>query len=142
MIFLDTSALVKRYALESGSDAVLRFMEDDSEWAASSLARTEAEVTLCHLGSQGRNGSPVRRRLREDWDRFVAVPVDTACLSKAAEVGCEHRIRTLDAIHLAAALRLPGQITFLSFDRRQSAVAEVLGLDAPDLETWPSPGSS
>jgi predicted nucleic acid-binding protein len=73
----------------------------------------------------------VQRRLQDDWDRFAVVPVDAACLSLAGELGCEHRVRTLDAIHLAAAMRLPGPVTFLSFDRQQAEAAGRLGLHVP-----------
>ncbi|CAN5670524.1 hypothetical protein BH23CHL8_BH23CHL8_28730 [soil metagenome] len=128
MIFLDTSALVKRYAIESGSDEVLRLMDEDAGWAASAATRTEAEVTLCHLGPEGRPGSAVHRRLQDDWDRFAVVPVDADCLAHAAAIGCEQRLRTLDAIHLAAALRLPAPLDFLTFDHQQAAAARRLGL--------------
>ncbi|HKZ92484.1 MAG TPA: type II toxin-antitoxin system VapC family toxin [Candidatus Limnocylindrales bacterium] len=129
MIFLDTSALVKRYVAEPGSDTVRRCMDDDFDWAASALARTEAKVTLCHRGSEGRLASPPQRQLDLDWDRFAVIPIDAECLSLAVMLGCQHRIQTLDAIHLAAALRLPEPVAFLSFDRHQSDVARVLGLE-------------
>ena len=129
MIALDTSALMKRYVDEPGTDIVRRAMHEDPAWAASSLARSEAQVSLCHRGPEGETGSRSQRDLAEDWDRFLAVPIDAACLALTAEIGCTHRVRTLDAIHLAAALRLPGPVSFLSFDRRQSEAAEALGLD-------------
>lgn len=102
-------------------------MDKDLDWAASVLARSEARVTLCHRGPEGSLGSPDQRRLTEDWDRFTIVPVDEECLSSAETIGCQHRVRTLDAIHLAAAQRTPNA-AFLSFDRRQADVARALGL--------------
>jgi hypothetical protein len=129
VIFLDTSALVKRYAEERGTDLVRRYMSQDLEWAASALARAETAVTLCHLGAEGRYGSPSQRHLEADWNRFLVVPLDAECLSAAATIGCRHKVRTLDAIHLAAASRLPPQVTFISFDRRQSDAARALGLE-------------
>jgi len=128
LILLDSSALVKRYADEIGSELVARHMREDGDWTASELARTETEIALCRLGPEGGIGSPLRRLFAEDWDRFLAVPLDAACLRLASELGCEHPLRTLDAIHLAAALRLPGEVRFLSFDRRQTEVATILGL--------------
>jgi len=135
VIFLDTSALVKRYVTESGSDVVLRHMTLDSDWAASALARTEARVALCRRGPEGRIGSPAQLRLAEDWDRFVTVPIDPDCLALAEELGCQQGIRALGAIHLAAALRLPGDVRFLSFDRRQTEVATILGLSVIATDT-------
>jgi hypothetical protein len=44
-------------------------------------------------------------------------------------VGCSERIRTLDALHLAAADRLPRPVTFLTFDGRQGQAGRSLGLE-------------
>ena len=128
MIFLDSSALLKRYLDEPASESVARYMSDDTEWTASELARTETEIALCRLGPEGAIGSQPQRSLAGDWDRFLVVPVDAACLRMAAAIGCEHRARTLDAIHVAAALRVPAPVTFLSFDRRQAVIAAAMGL--------------
>ena len=134
MIFLDTSALVKRYVAEPGSETVLRHMDQDLDWAASALGRTEARVTLCHRGPEGDIGSPVQQRLVRDWDRFVVVPMDPECLALAEDIGCRQRVRTLDAIHLAAAVRLRREAAFLSFDRQQREAAAALGLSLVPLE--------
>jgi predicted nucleic acid-binding protein len=129
MLFLDTSALLKRYVLEEGTDLVLESMAQDGSWTASALAQAETEVTLCHLGLSRRAETEQRRRLRADWERFLVVPVDGRCLLRATEVGCQHRVRTLDAIHLAAAERLPGPLSFLTFDLRQAAAAQAMSLE-------------
>jgi len=128
LIFLDTSALLKRYVEEPGSDVVGRLMADDPDWAASALARTETRVSLCHRGQEGGIDSDAQQQLARDWDRFLSVPIDTACLASAQEIGCDHRVGTLDAIHLAAAMRLPADVRFLSFDQRQVEAALKLGL--------------
>ena len=126
MLFLDTSALVKRYVEEEGTELVLRRMDEDRAWAASSLARTEAEITLCRLGFGPDETDALLRRLREDWERCHVVPIDPACLGRAAEIGCQHEVRTLDALHLAAADRLPRPLVLLTFDRRQADAARSL----------------
>ncbi len=132
MLFLDTSALVKRYVEEDGTALVLRRMGEDPEWVVSAVARTEAEVTLCRLGFESNEsaalGAAVRANLREDWERCHVVPVDPACLERAAELGCRHEVRTLDALHLAAADRLPRPLVVLTFDRRQADAARAMGL--------------
>lgn len=128
MIFLDTSALVKRYVVEPGSDMVLHAMASDQDWAASVLAGTEARIALCRRGPEGAIDMPAQRQLLDDLGRFVTVSVDAQCLRDAGAIGCRHHIRTLDAIHLAAALRLP-DVTFLSFDEPQLEAARALGLE-------------
>ncbi|MBA3876178.1 MAG: hypothetical protein C0498_04445 [Anaerolinea sp.] len=128
MLFLDTSALVKRYVEEEGTDLVLRRMDEDPEWVVSAAARTEAAITLCRLGFEAEGAVNLWRRLREDWDRCHVVPVDPACLDRAAEIGCQYQIRTLDGLHLAATDRLPRPLVLLTFDRRQADVARAMDL--------------
>jgi len=126
MLFLDTSALVKRYVEEEGTELVLQRMERDPEWVVSAMARTESEITLCRLGFEPDDGADAWRRLRQDWERFHVVPVDPACLDRAAEIGCRYEVRTLDALHLAAADRLPRPLVLLTFDRRQADAARAM----------------
>lgn len=128
MLFLDTSALVKRYIEEEGTELVLRRMDEDLDWAVSAVARTEAEITFCRLGFGPGESDALQRRLGVDWERFHVVPVDVACLARAAEIGCRHEVRTLDALHLAAADRLPRPLVVLTFDRRQADAARLIDL--------------
>jgi uncharacterized protein len=128
MLFLDTSALIKRYVEEDGSPLVLRRMREDLEWVVSAVARTEAEITLCRLGFDTSGHAAVTSSLSEDWEHCHVVPTDPACLARAAELGCRYDVRTLDALHLAAADRLPRPLVMLTFDRRQADVARAMGL--------------
>jgi len=131
-LFLDTSALLKRYIDESGTREVIERMAEDERWVASALAEAEAHVALCHLLDDAQLKTQ-RRRLRQDWERFLVVPVDGLCLFEAVEIGCQQHVRTLDAIHLAAASRLPDAVRFLTFDHRQAAAARAIGLDVDDF---------
>ncbi len=128
MLFLDTSALIKRYVEEDGTTLVLRWMSEDPEWVVSAVARTEAEITLCRLGFDAGENAAAEANLREDWERCHVVPIDPACLERAAELGCQYEVRTLDALHLAAADRLPPPLVMLTFDRRQANAAREMGL--------------
>ena len=51
----------------------------------------------------------LRLALRDDWERIHVVPVDQRCLDRAAELTREQPLRTVDALHLAAADRLPAR---------------------------------
>ncbi|MBA3435174.1 MAG: type II toxin-antitoxin system VapC family toxin [Chloroflexi bacterium] len=115
--------------MEQGTPLVLELMERDREWVASALTYAETEITFCHLGYDGRMQAQTRGRLADDWERFRVVPVDGRCLARASEIGCAHDVRTLDAIHLAAADRLPRPLAFLTFDRRQAAAAREMDID-------------
>jgi predicted nucleic acid-binding protein len=132
MLLLDTSALVKRYVDEAGTEEVLSLMASDEGWCASALCHAETHVTLCHLGFEPAAEQSLARSLEADWEHFLVVPVDDLCLARAAEIGCALKVRTLDAIHLAAADRLPRPFTFVTFDARQAAGAKVLGFAVAD----------
>lgn len=128
MLVFDTSALLKRYVEEEGTVATIELMASTPDWCASALCLAEARVTLCHLGLDERSLEAATAALREDWDRFLVVPVDDLCLARAIEIGCAQRVRTLDAIHLAAADRVPPPVRFVTFDARQADAACSLGL--------------
>ena len=128
MLFLDTSALIKRYVEEDGTTLVLRRMSEDLEWVVSAVARTEAEITLCRLGFDASVTAAATSRLSEDWAHCHVVPMDPACLARAAELGCRYDVRTLDALHLAAVDRLPQPLVMLTFDRRQADAARAMGV--------------
>lgn len=134
MLMIDTSALLKRYIDEPGRDGVLTIMDAEPFWFASLLAITEARIALRRLLDDGSALTEVLRHLDDDASSLTLVPVDDLCLARAAEIGCNTTLRTLDAIHLAAADRLPRPIRFLTFDLRQRAAASSLGYEAVDPE--------
>ena len=127
-LFLDSSAIVKRYVDETGTRSVLALMEADPDWVASAAALAESEIALCHRVPQETLASTLVQALRRDWLHFDVVPTDDECLTRAAEIGSRYGTRAMDSIHLAAADRLPRPVTFVTFDRRQAEAATSLGL--------------
>jgi len=126
---LDTSALLGRYLSGPHRRVVIETMATDAVWCASALARAEALGMVDRVCDLATDSDRVRRALRDDWERIHAVPVDQRCLDRAAELTREHPLRTVDALHLAAADRLPRPVTFVTFDPRQIPVALALGFD-------------
>jgi predicted nucleic acid-binding protein len=132
-LFLDTSGLVKRYVAEPDSERAIALMDASPGITASACAAAEATLALCRAGVE----DSVLERFRSDWARIQIVPVDAECLDRAARIGCDHVVRTLDAIHLAAADRLPRPVRFLTFDARQAAAARSLGFEVVGIELPP-----
>jgi len=128
VIAIDASAFVKRYLHEPGHDLVVQAMAEDGVWCASDLCRTEAMLVLHRIASGPRQRDALWRAFRDDWDACHVVPVDDRCLARAAELGVEFGLRTVDAVHLAAADRLPRPARYLTFDRHQIPGALALGL--------------
>ena len=128
-LFVDTSALVQRYLDEPGRALVVDAMADDTTWVASALARTEVMVALHQLAAGPRQHARLWSAFRDDWDAFAVVPVDDRCLGRAVELGSSFSMRIVDAIHLAAADRLPRPARYLTFDRHQIPAAAALDFE-------------
>jgi predicted nucleic acid-binding protein len=134
MLFLDTSALLKRYVDEDGTSTVIAAMAGDREWVASALAGGETEVAIGRLPVEGNETAVRQGRFAEDWGHFRVVPVDLECLRLATSIAAERRVPMLAAIHLAAAERLPRPFRFLTFDPRRAAAARAIGFDVRGAE--------
>lgn len=128
-LFVDTSALVKRYVSDADSRLVADTMASADVWVASAMARTEAMLTLHQLAPGPHSQERLWHAFRDDWDAFLVVPVDDRCLARAVELGAEYSLRVVDAIHLAAADRLPRPVRYFTFDRRQIPGAAALGFE-------------
>lgn len=127
-VFVDASAFVKRYLHEPGHDLVVDAMSSDPVWCASELCRTETLLVLHRVASGPRMARDLWAAFRDDWDACNVVPVDDRCLARATDIGVEFGVRTVDAVHLAAADRLPRPVSYLTFDRQQIPGALALGL--------------
>lgn len=126
---LDTTALLGRFLTGPHRKVVVDAMDADRSWCASALALTEALPLVDRVTEVPGDRDLLRRALHDDWERIHVVPVDAACLDRAAELAREQPLRTVDALHLAAADRLPPPVSFVTFDPRQIPVALALGLD-------------
>jgi uncharacterized protein len=122
---LDASALVKRYVAEPDSDIVRDAMGLADRWLMCRIGYVE---TVRAVGLVG--GRPATSAVREEWHMFDVVEVDAGLAEEAAELAIDCELRSLDALHLAAALTLPVEDLFLAtWDRRLHAAARVVGLE-------------
>lgn len=120
-LYLDASALVKRYVREPGSDEIATAMDDADRVIASQLTLVEALIAV----AKG-EGTAVRK-LREDWKLAWVIDVDEALCERAAELGIKRGLRTLDAVHLASARLIDDEFAFATWDRRLHAAARAEG---------------
>lgn len=126
-VFFDTSAVVALHV----EAAVRRHAVDAlaATTCVSALALTEALALIGKLTDQPVLQADLEDALRLQWDRYAVVPMDQRCLDRAAQLMREQPLRLADALHLAAADRLPRPITFVTFDPSQIPVALALGFD-------------
>lgn len=114
MLYLDASALVKRYVEEEGSDQVRIAMTSAEAWFMCRIGFVE---TVRAIGLAA--GARVAESFRREWASFGVIEVDTALAEHAARLALAHELRSLDALHLAAAMLLPGEaVTVATWDLR------------------------
>jgi uncharacterized protein len=123
-LYLDSSALVKRYVREIGSDAIIEAMDRASAYKMCRVGFVET-VRAVALGGEADDVEKVEG----DWTRVDVIEVDRALAEDAARLAVHHRLRTLDALHLAAALTLADEgPTFATWDARLHRAARECGL--------------
>jgi uncharacterized protein len=124
MLYLDASALVKRYVAEEGSEALIAAMATAEGWA---ICRVGYVETARAIGLAAGKGAV--RRLVADWPSFDVVEVDASLAEQAAEFTFTGELRSLDALHLAAALLISSdELTLATWDVRLHRAAQNKGL--------------
>jgi predicted nucleic acid-binding protein len=126
-IYIDTSALLKRYLEEPDSDAADEHLRADGAWFSGRHTYVETRRNLARALVES---DLVRMRdvFEEDWRRITVIELDETTCRLAADIGEHTGLRTLDALHLGAAVRIgPSVVDFLSYDVRQAQAARQLG---------------
>ena len=128
-VYLDTSALVAVTVDGTARQVVIDVLEAHTNWCSSALSMGEAMALVARLTDEEVLQNDLEDSLRLLWDRLSVVPVDQTCLDRAARLTREQPVRIADAIHLAAADRLPRPVTYVTFDPAQIPVALAMGFD-------------
>jgi predicted nucleic acid-binding protein len=126
VIYLDSSALLKLLFEESESAALAQWISEraGTPMVSSELARLEVVRATRRLDA---DVVPAARALMSQLD---LIPVNGALIDEAADIG-DPLLRTLDAIHLASALSIRGDLTaFVAYDNRLFAAAEAAGMES------------
>lgn len=143
ILFADTSALLKRYIAEDGTDAVNAALLAADRLVISALTVVEATSGLVRRLAAGDLSEAeyhgMRADLLEDLTDADAIPVDLETLASAQRLVERHRLRTLDSLQLAAALACAPDL-FLCADQRLLAAAKSLGLRVRDPLAGPADG--
>ncbi len=123
-LYLDASALVKRYVDEEGSDAVLEAMGGEKTWSMCRIGFVETVRAVARGGGPEDVG-----RVERDWIGCDVVELDRGLAEHAAQLAPSSGLRALDALHLAAALSLSTEgLLFATWDTRLHRAARAHGL--------------
>lgn len=123
-VYLDSSAIVKLVVEEPETSALAVALERWPDRVSTALARVEVHRAL------RRTGQPKSARAKADavLDSLVLIRLDDAVLSRAAAFS-DANVRSLDAIHLAAALTMGDDPdALITYDARLAGLAEQEGL--------------
>jgi predicted nucleic acid-binding protein len=136
ILYLDTSALIKRYVTEKGAELVAQAIAAAMAVGSSVVCRAEMAAALATAVRMNAlpagDASAALRVFRSEWPRLVRVQASEAVIAQADSLAWEAGLRGYDAVHLASALRLRDamgeEVTFATFDRRLWQAAGEQGL--------------
>jgi uncharacterized protein len=127
-LYVDSSALLKRYVDEPDSELADSLLGSDPTLVTARHTIVEVRRNLARL-LDGRDLASARSVFARDLEVLSIVELDEVTCEGAATVAEVTGVRTLDALHLAAAQRVGGPaVPFLTFDARQAQAARALGL--------------
>lgn len=135
-LFLDSSALIKRYIDERGTEQVVRSCREAEEIVLSVICAPELISAFQRLRRERKLSTSQYRALKKDLAadlvQAAIVRLSEAVLSRTVETLEKTTVKTLDAIHIASALEASCDL-LLSADHRQCEAARKMGLKVEEL---------
>lgn len=135
-IFLDSSALAKRYVQEPGSDRLEEILFSASSLGVSVICLPEVVSALCRIRRERKLSQPqylnAKQALFEDIDDTSVVNVTDQVVARAIELLERWPLRSSDSLHVASAAEWAADL-FVSADARQCAAARAYGLQVEEL---------
>ncbi len=136
ILYLDASALVKRYVVEPGSVEVNEVVAAANSTGTGIISRAEVAAALAkaaRIGALTREEAEASLLLfRSQWADLVRIRATEALVSRADSFAWEFNLRGYDAVHLAAAAlwqdSMGKPVTLATFDRLLWLAAQRLGL--------------
>ncbi|MEW6273860.1 MAG: type II toxin-antitoxin system VapC family toxin [Bacillota bacterium] len=124
--YLDTSALVKLYVQEEGSDEVRSLVNDSILIATCKIAFAEARAAFARgyreRAIEQHDYQQIISSFLNDWYRYFVLEISDTLVLLAGDLAEKHQLRGFDAIHLAAAFifaqQVKKQITVSCWDTR------------------------
>jgi predicted nucleic acid-binding protein len=136
ILFCDTSALLKLYIVEEGSDELKARMREAEAVAVCRIAWAEVHAALSRRAREVPEDALVieqaKAALAADWSHFVILEIDQTLVERAGEFADTFALRGYDSIQLAAAFEAgrvsQSPIFFACFDMRLNKAAKILGM--------------
>jgi predicted nucleic acid-binding protein len=140
IVYLDTSALAKRYLSEEASTEVERFVAGAERVGTSIVARVEVVSAIARARRQKllneQPAASLRALFEDQWPFIVRLSLNESTVARACSLVWELGLRGYGAVHLASALAWREAIAespvFATFDKALGKAARAQGLDV-----WP-----
>jgi len=141
ILYLDASALLKKYFKEIGSRDVIAKWKEASGIVTSTVTYAETMASIYRKKREVNTKDKIFRRVihsfQEDWQSLIHVAVTNDLNEMINRLLDSHPLRGFDAIHLASALIVSENVQedflFACFDRRLNEAAQ-----AEALKTLPA----
>jgi predicted nucleic acid-binding protein len=143
ILYLDASALVKRYVRERGSSDVAAALSAAQVVGTAVISRVETSAALAKSVRTGtltdQAAASALQVFRSEWPALVRVQTTESLVARADELAWQLGLRGYDALHLASAMTweegMVEEVTVATFDRQLWHAAGQRGLSVfpPDL---------
>jgi len=151
ILYLDASAVVKRYIAEPGTSEVAEAIAKAEVVGTSIISRAETAAALAKAVRMGtltrEEAASALQVFRSEWPKLVRVQATEMLIARADALAWELGLRGYDAVHLASALLwkdgMDEEVTMATFDRRLWEAGRQRGLipfpaDLPGMQEGPS----
>lgn len=136
ILYLDTSALVKLYVVEDGSELTQRAAQQAEILAVSRIAWAEYHAALARRSRMVPEDDDAldqaRNALAADWEEFLIIELSQPVVELAGDHAELYALRAYDAVQLATASYLTRQsgksVQFGCFDRHLNKAATAQGM--------------
>jgi predicted nucleic acid-binding protein len=136
-IYVDTSALAKRYVQEPGSEQLQKlFVAEVAEVVVSTLVLPEFGAALARkvrnreIGAK--SAASAMAEFEVDWQEiFVKIPLTEEIAESAAKLILAHPLRGADAVHLASAIAFEAEL-FVASDGQLLKASKKHGIKTYD----------
>jgi predicted nucleic acid-binding protein len=140
IVYLDASALVKRYIGEIGSAEVNHLVGETDVLGTAVISRAEVAAALAKAVRVGLVDSDeagaALQVFYNEWNDLVRVQLTEMVVTRAGGLAWEHGLRGYDSVHLATALfwqeTIGVPVVLATFDRQLWQTGGLMG-----LFTWP-----
>ncbi|MBC8508249.1 MAG: type II toxin-antitoxin system VapC family toxin [Anaerolineales bacterium] len=134
--YLDTSALIKRYIEELGSEELKEWWPSMDLFGAALITRAEMAAALAKASRMRWLETEAAQQawniFLEDWQTIAVIEITNVLVERAGELAWSDGLRGYDAVHLAAMITwqdaLGQEITLGTFDRQLWEAAHIRGM--------------